>query len=201
MRQTDAPQAAAAPAKRQLGGQALWQLFISMFRLGLFTFGGGYVIVPLMQREFVEKYHWIDDKEMVDIVAISQSLPGAIAVNASVFIGYRLGGAWGTVVAVLGTALPPLIVLSVITLFYEAFAANVYVQAAFRGIRAGVIALMIQAVWKLGKPALKDHLAWILFSAALCVALFTSVQVVFVILCGGLIGLVYDVVRRRWGRK
>ena len=98
------------------------KLFTSTFYLSAFTFGGGYVIVPLMRKEFVEKLKWIDEKEMMDMVAIAQSSPGALAVNASVIIGYRCGGILGALITVFGTILPPLIILSVISYFYEAFA-------------------------------------------------------------------------------
>lgn len=96
------------------------KLFCSTFYLSAFTFGGGYVIIPLMRKKFVEQYHWIEEEEMLDLTAIAQSSPGAIAVNASILIGYRLAGLFGALVTVLGTVLPPLIILSVISVAYTA---------------------------------------------------------------------------------
>lgn len=172
----------------------LLQLFATTFKLGLFTFGGGYAIVPLLQKDFVENKKWIDSAEMVDIVALSQAAPGAIAVNASVFIGYRLAGVPGALFSALGSALPSLILLYFITLVYKEFAANKYVAGALRGIRAGVAALMIQAVYKLGKPALKDLFGWIFAFICFAVVLFTDINAVFVILGGGLIGWLYSLI-------
>ena len=105
-------------------GKLLWQLFSSMFYLSAFTFGGGYVIITLMKNKFVDKYHWLEETEMLDLTALAQSAPGAIAVNASILVGWRLAGLVGMLTAVIATVLPPLLVLSVISLFYAAFAAN-----------------------------------------------------------------------------
>src|SRR5450756_690699 len=95
-----------------------WKLFTSTFSLSAFTFGGGFVIIPLMRKKFVNELHWIEEIEMLDMTAIAQSSPGAIAVNASILVGYRLAGVFGALVTVFGTVLPPLIILSVISLFY-----------------------------------------------------------------------------------
>jgi len=99
-----------------------FKLFSSTFYLSAFTFGGGYVIVPLMRKKFVEQYHWIEDKEMLDLIAIAQSSPGPIAVNGAILVGYRLAGVVGSVITIIGTVLPPLITLSIISLAYTAFA-------------------------------------------------------------------------------
>ena len=105
------------------------KLFTSTFYLSAFTFGGGYVIIPLMKKKFADDLHWIEEKEMLDLTAIAQSSPGPIAVNAAILIGYRLAGKLGTLVTIIGTVLPPLITLSVISLFYQAFATNTWVAA------------------------------------------------------------------------
>ena len=118
-------------------GKLLWQLFSSMFYLSAFTFGGGYVIITLMKNKFVDKYHWLEETEMLDLTALAQSAPGAIAVNASILVGWRLAGLVGMLTAVIATVLPPLLVLSVISLFYAAFAANPYVNLVLAGMQAG----------------------------------------------------------------
>jgi len=110
------------------------KLFLSTFSLSAFTFGGGYVIVLLMKNKFVDKFHWVDEQEMMDIIAISQSTPGPMAVDASILVGYRLAGLPGAIVALLATVLTPLIILSIISLLYQAFQSNPVVKAALQGI-------------------------------------------------------------------
>ena len=113
------------------------KLFTSTFYLSAFTFGGGYVIIPLMRKKFVEQFHWIEETEMLDLTAIAQSAPGPIAVNASILIGYRLAGFAGAMVSTLGTVLPPLIILSLISLAYTAFQSSLIVKLVLRGMQAG----------------------------------------------------------------
>ena len=121
--------------------KVLFQLFRSTFSLSAFTFGGGYVIVPLMQKKFVEEYEWIDKYEMMDLVAIAQSSPGAIAINASIIIGYRIQGVVGAIVSVFGTVLPPFLVISIITLCYDWFIQVEAIQTILFGMQAGVCAV------------------------------------------------------------
>lgn len=136
-----------------------WKLFLSTFQLSAFTFGGGYVIVPLMKKQFVEKLGWIDEHEMLDFTAIAQSTPGAMAVNASVLLGYRLAGIPGALVSILGTVLPPLILLSVISVGYGAFISNQTVKNVLRGMQAGVCAVIIDVVIDMGRKIVKDKKA------------------------------------------
>lgn len=168
-----------------------WKLFLSTFQLSAFTFGGGYVIVPLMKKQFVEKLGWIDEHEMLDFTAIAQSTPGAMAVNASVLLGYRLAGIPGALVSVLGTVLPPLILLSVISVGYSAFISNQIVKNVLRGMQAGVCAVIIDVVVDMGRKIVKDKKLvpiLIMFAAFIAVAAF-KVNVAFVILICGLVGL------------
>lgn len=168
-----------------------WKLFLSTFQLSAFTFGGGYVIVPLMKKQFVEKLGWIDEHEMLDFTAIAQSTPGAMAVNASVLLGYRLAGIPGALVSVLGTVLPPLILLSVISVGYGAFISNQIVKNVLRGMQAGVCAVIIDVVVDMGRKIVKDKKLvpiLIMFAAFIAVAAF-KVNVAFVILICGLVGL------------
>lgn len=112
-----------------------WDLFSATFQLSMFTLGGGFVIVPLMRKKFMEEKHWIDEDEMMDLTAIAQSAPGSMAVNASILVGYRLAGIMGVFVTVLGTVLPPLIILTIISMFYAAFKSNTYVAMAMKGMQ------------------------------------------------------------------
>jgi len=132
-------------------------LFLSVFRISAFTFGGGYVIVPLMLRRFAEELKWVGDEEMLDMIAIGQSAPGPIAVNTSILLGYRLKGIPGALTALLGTALPPLIVLSLISVFYDAFRQNAVVSTMLSAMRSGVAAVIADVVWSMGGGILKTR--------------------------------------------
>lgn len=129
----------------------LWQLFKATFTLSAFTFGGGFVIVSLMKKKFVEELAWFDEEEMLDITAIAQSSPGPIPINASVIIGYRMKGIVGSLIAVLGTALPPMVIISVISVFYQQFRENTVIATALQVMRAGVAAVIFDVVLNLAK--------------------------------------------------
>ena len=141
------------------------ELFTIVLKLGAFTFGGGYAMFPLMEREYVEKRQWFETQEMLDMLAVAQSLPGMISINASILVGYRLFGIVGSLVAVIGLALPSLIVLSIISFFYVKFRENIYVNTALKGIRVAVVALLVQAVIKLGKPGVRGVFGWVMACA------------------------------------
>ena len=132
------------------------KLFLSTFKISACTFGGGFVIIPLLRRKFVEELGWIDEQEMMDLTAIAQSSPGAIAVNASILVGYRVAGIPGAMLTVLGTVLPPLIIISVISLFYKAFRDNAIVNAAMAGMLCGVAAVILDVVINMVKGIFKQ---------------------------------------------
>jgi len=168
-----------------------WKIFKTTFTLSVFTFGGGYVIVSFMRDVFVEKYKWLDEEEMLNLVALAQSAPGAVAINTSVLVGYRLAGVPGAVVSVLGTALPPLIILSVISLFYIQFKSNPHVNAFMLGTGAGVAAVICNVVAKMVKSLLKERANYkvYIFLFALLGNLLLGIDVRLIILICGLIGL------------
>ena len=118
--------------------EILLKLFLSTLYLSAFTFGGGYVIVTLMKKKFVDEYHWIEEKEMLDLIAIAQSSPGAIAVNGAIVVGYKLAGITGAVTAIVATILPPLVIISLISGIYNAFRENVIISQLLTGMQAGV---------------------------------------------------------------
>lgn len=169
----------------------LFKLFINTFQLSAFTFGGGYVIVPLMKKQFSDKLGWISEKEMLDFTAIAQSSPGAMAVNASVMLGYHLAGIPGVLAAVIGTVLPPLILLSIISVCYTAFIGNEIVKNVLRGMQAGVSAVIIDVVINMGGRIIKEKtiIPIILMLAAFIAVAFFKVNVIYVILVCGLTGL------------
>ena len=145
-----------------------------------------------MKKKFVDRLHWIDNEEMLDITALSQSAPGSITVNASILLGWRIAGLPGMLAAVLGAVLPPILILSVISLFYTAFASDRIVALALRGMRAGVAAVILDVVWSLGSDVVKErsilHIA--VMAAAFAAVCFFRVNVMLVILAAGLIGAV-----------
>jgi len=168
-----------------------WKLFTSTFFLSAFTFGGGYVIIPLMRKKFVDEYKWIEEKEMLDLAAIAQSSPGAIAVNASILIGYRLSGIPGAFVSILGTVLPPLIILSVISTFYIAFKESAVVNAVLKGMSAGVAAVVADVTVKMGKDVVdeKSVFSVLIMVLSFIAVFFFDVDVKLIILACGLLGL------------
>lgn len=132
------------------------KIFSSMFMLSAFTIGGGYVIVPLMRERFVEKLQWMEEEEMLDIIAISQSAPGAIAVNSAILVGYKLAGPIGALFSVLGAVLPPLCIMALIATFYDGLKSNTIIAPALLGMQAGVAAVIIDAVLSFAKTSSKE---------------------------------------------
>ncbi|MCL1793540.1 MAG: chromate transporter [Oscillospiraceae bacterium] len=170
--------------------KTLAKIFFVTLRIGAFTFGGGYAMIPLMQAEFVDKYHWIDEKDIVDVFAVAQSLPGVIAVNSCILIGNKIAGIAGGFAAALGCILPSLFILSAITRVYSSFIANAYVLGALDGISAAVVALMLSAVVKLSKQSLKEAISLAIAACALGISLFfPSVNAVFIIIGAAILGL------------
>lgn len=169
----------------------LWVLFKSMFLLSACTFGGGFVIVSLMKKKFVEELKWLEEDEMLDVTAITQSAPGPLVVNASVIVGYRIAGVVGSLVAVLGTILPPMIILSVISLFYEQFRTNKYIAIALQVMRAGVAAVILDVVINLAGNVMKTKrvLYIVMMVAAFVAALFFRVSAMVIVVVCLLIGI------------
>jgi chromate transporter len=175
----------------------LRQLFFSTLYISAFTFGGGFVIITFMKRKFVDQLHWIDDQEMLDLAALAQSAPGAIAVNAAILVGWRMAGFVGMLVAVLGTIIPPMTILSVISVFYNAFATNLYVSLVLRGMQSGVAAVILDVVCDLGGNVVKEHsaLQMAVMAAAFIVTFFFKMNVIFVILSAACIGIISEFVK------
>lgn len=181
----------------------LLKLFISTLYLSTFTFGGGYVIVTLMKKKFVDGYHWIDEDEMLDLVAIAQSSPGAIAVNGAIVVGYKLAGMAGVLTSVLATVLPPFVILSVISLFYAAFRSNLVVGWMLNGMQAGVGAVIAQVVWEMGSGIVKERqwLSILIMIAAFAANYIFNVNVILIILICALIGVVRTVYTEKRRKK
>ena len=179
------------PEKQKRPGGQLLTLFLSMMYISAFTFGGGFVIVTFMKRRFVDELGWITEQEMLDMTALAQSSPGAIAVNAAILVGWKVGDFAGMLAAVLGTIIPPMAILSVISLFYQLFAENRYVAMVLKGMQSGVAAVILDVSLSLGGKVLKDK-AWIhaaVMAASFAATFFFGVNVIWIILCAALIGL------------
>lgn len=178
-------------------------LFLSTLKLSAFTFGGGFVIIPLMRKQFVEKLHWIDEKEMMDFTAIAQSSPGAIAVNASILVGYRVAGVPGAFLTVFGTVLPPLVIISVISFFYASFRDNAFVAMAMNGMLAGVAAVICDVVITMGIGVFKTKriLPVAVMVLSFLAVRFLGVNIILIILTCGAIGAIDTVVQGRKTRR
>lgn len=179
--------------------KTLLKLLWSTLYISAFTFGGGFVIVTFMKRKFVDELHWIDEQEMLDLAALAQSSPGAIAVNAAILVGWRVAGFAGMLVAVIGTILPPMVILTVVSFFYSVFAENRYVALTLRGMQAGVAAVIADVVCSLGHNVLKErsvvHIC--VMVAAFAAGFFLKINVVYLLLAAALIGVGMELWKHR----
>lgn len=180
-------------------GKRLWKIFISTLYLSAFTFGGGYVIVTLMKKKFVDELGWIDENEMLDLVAIAQSAPGAIAVNGAIVVGYKLEGLIGALTAIVGTIIPPFAIISVISFFYAAFSSNFIVKTILDGMQSGVAAVIAAVVWDMGSGIVrgKNKMSLTIMAAAFLATAVFNINVVYVVLICIALGVVRTVVRIR----
>ncbi len=188
---------------REKRSKVLLKLFLSTLYISAFTFGGGYVIVTLFKEKFVDEYKWINDKEMLDLVAIAQSSPGAIAVNGAIVTGYKLSGVIGAAVAVVATIIPPFIVISVISAFYEAFKNNLIVSSMLEGMQAGVGAVIASVVYDMALDIFKQKSTGsvIIMLGAFAASCFFDINVIYIILvCVG-IGIIKAVIGKRKEKK
>ncbi len=188
--------------KKRADKKTLWTLFKSMFILSACTFGGGFVIVSLMKKKFVEELAWLDEDEMLDITAITQSSPGPLPVNASVIIGYRMSGIIGSLVAILGTIIPPMVIISIISMFYTQFRTNTYIAIALQVMRAGVAAVIMDVVWNLAKNVCKTkrilYIAMMLVAfIAVCIFRISAMVIILTCLGIGIIDLLIDIKRNK----
>ena len=179
----------------------LWSIFTTFFKIGAFTFGGGYAMIPLIQRETVENHGWISDDDILEIVAIAESTPGPIAINAATFVGYRSAGVLGSVCATLGVVLPSFTIILIISGILREFQENTYVQYAFRGIRAGVLALIVKAMWGMYKKCKKNVPAYIVMISAFVLVAFVKVPVLWVIAGCAVFGIVTYFTMEKEGEK
>lgn len=185
--------------KKEIDKGTYRTLFLATLKLSACTFGGGFVIIPLMRKKFVEQLGWIDEQEMLDLAAIAQSSPGAIAVNASILVGYHVAGAVGALITVLGTVLPPLVIISVISLFYQAFRDSAIVSMAMAGMLCGVAAVICDVVINMSRTILRQRriLPLAVLLGSFVAVRFFDVNVVIVILICGAVGALETWLRKK----
>lgn len=164
--------------------KSLWILFSSSFYLSAFTFGGGYIIIPLLKNRYVEQLKWIEEKEMMDLVSIAQSAPGSIAVNATILIGYKISGIVGAMISTFGTMLPPLILLSIVSYFYTFIKQNIYINAVLLAMSAGVAAIVVDVVYKMIRDLIKkkDIKLVLIYVIILSLILLFNLNLVYIVI-------------------
>jgi len=175
----------------------LIDLFFSFLKIGAFTFGGGYAMMPIMQREVVDKKGWASDEDILKILVISESTPGVLAVNSATFIGYKIRGFWGSFFATLGVVIPSFVIISLLSFFILEFKQNEIVAHAFSGIRAGVAMLIFNAVFKLSKKMRKNWFTYLIVAFAFLTMLLTNLSPILLLFIGALAGIVYGAVETR----
>lgn len=173
------------------------QIFASFFKIGAFTFGGGYAMIPLIQNEAVEKRHWVTDEDILDIIAIAESTPGPIAINSATFVGYKAAGVLGSMCATLGVVLPSFVIILLLSYVLQQFQELKPVVYAFNGIRAGVLALLVKALWTMYKKSPKGWPAYVVMAGAFVLTAIFDVNVIFVIIGCAVFGLVTSLLMER----
>ena len=179
----------------------LWKVFATFFKIGAFTFGGGYAMIPIIQKEAVEKNAWVTDDDILEIIAIAESTPGPIAINSATFVGYRTCGVLGSVAATLGVVLPSFMVIFALSFVLRQFQELKAVQYAFNGIRAGVLALLCKALWGMYKKNKKNWASYTVMAGAFILTAFVNVSVLPVIIGCAVFGLVTAKIMERKVQK
>ena len=170
--------------------RVLFKIFAAFFKIGAFTFGGGYAMIPLIQKEAVEKHGWVSDDDILEIIAIAESTPGPIAINSATFVGYRAAGVLGSACATLGVVLPSFVIILALSAVLQQFQAVAAVRYAFNGIRAGVLALLIKSLWTMYKKSPKGWPAYVVMAGSFVLTAIFDVNVLFVIIGCAVFGLV-----------
>lgn len=175
----------------------LFELFLVFFKIGAFTFGGGLAMLPILERDLVDRLKWTSREELMDFYAISQSTPGIVAVNVATFIGYKRCGIIGGIIGTLGVVTPSIIIITLIALFLQNFMDIQWVQKAMAGINVAVAALLTKAVWTFAQKGVKNILGFILFIVAFVLMAFFNVNTIFIIVGSALVGIISHVIINR----
>jgi len=181
----------------RIDAKKILELFLVFFRIGAFTFGGGYAMIPLIQKEVVENKKWTTDEDILEIIAIAESTPGPIAINSATFIGYRVSGFFGAMFATFGVVLPSFIIILLISYLLRGFGEIKAVKYAFWGIRAGVLALLLKAWWTMYKKCPKNIVAYLIAALSFVAVAIFDIGVLYVIIGCALVGLISSLVAKR----
>lgn len=174
-----------------------WHIFIEMFKISAFTFGGGYVVIPMVEKAFVDKYHYFSKEELIDMATIAQSSPGAIAINLSALSGYRIANVKGVVFACIGSILPPMILLSIISNFYDVFIANEVIAAILHGMEAGVLVLLVDVLITMSASLIKgkDYFLYAMLVVSFIASFIFQINAFLILVVAILICIIYVIVR------
>ena len=175
----------------------LWELFLTFFKIGAFTFGGGYAMIPIIQEELVEKKKWIDDIEFMDAIALAQASPGPVAVNTSIYCGYKLMGFKGALACTLGTVLPSFIIILIIANFFYQFRTNPIVDQIFMGIRPAVVALILSAVYKMWTKSQLGRDKFVVAVLTLLIIVFLDISPIWLVIVGGVGSVIVNKVKAK----
>lgn len=184
---------------KKLDWKMLWSLFVTFFKIGAFTFGGGYAMIPIIEREIVDGKGWISREDVVDMLAVSQSLPGVIAINSATFVGTKIGGFIGAVAATIGVVLPSIIIITIIAAFFMTFKDNPVVIKVFSGVKAATVALIAIAVIDIWGSSVKDYTGIIIAAVVFMLTGLLNVNAIYMIIGGIAAGLIITAFRRNAG--
>ncbi len=169
----------------------LFKIYFSFFKMGAVTFGGGYAMLPILKSEAVEKHHWVDEEQVIDFYALSQSLPGIISINVALFIGYQQRKTYGAISAAIGVITPSIIVITIIAMFLDNFSDNTYIQSALNGITICVGALILDSVIIMLKKGVKDRIGVMIFLSIFLLSVLTDISAIYLVISAAIIGVIY----------
>lgn len=179
----------------------IFPLFITFLKIGAFTFGGGYAMIPIIQKEIAEKKKWLKDEDILDIIAVSESTPGPIAINSATFVGYKIAGFWGAFFSTFAVVLPSFIIISVLSYILKEFAEVKLVQNAFFGIRAAVLALLLRALFLMYQKCPKNLNSYLIMALSFILAAILKINILFVIIICAVLGLILSLFAKRRSEK
>lgn len=175
----------------------LFEMFLTFLKIGAFTFGGGYAMIPIIQKEIATKRKWMNEREFLDAIALAQGAPGAVAINVSIYVGYRIKGIAGAIVAILGTVLPSFFIILIIAIFFFQYRDNLIIEKVFLGIRPAIVALIVSAVYKLTETAKLGYIAMTVSLAAALIIIFLGVNPIYLIIAGALGSVAINKIRKK----
>lgn len=179
----------------------LWEIFVTFLKIGPVTFGGGYAMIPLIEREVVTNKNWVKESDVADVFAIAESVPGAIAINSATFIGYRIARTPGAIVAMAGILIPTFTIIILLSIFYLSFKGNPMMESAFEAIRPAIVALITFAAYKIGKIAIIDKTTMATTLTTVIILLLFNIHPAFIIISGAIVGIFLIKIKKKLGHN